>query len=99
MDKKEQTRLRVQRYREKQSSVTSSPDNVTQSPNSVTEFANSVTQYPSIIYALTDNDKRRKLDDIYRSLRDAKQEKNVYYGLPYNGLSFDIIGEMLEVTR
>ena len=85
MDKKEQTRLRVQRYRERKNSVTEMPDNV--------------TQYPAIIYALADPIKRRKLEKVYQSLRDFKQEKNVYYGLPCNGISFDIIGEMLEVTR
>lgn len=50
-----------------------------------------------IVHAIVED--RERLDNVYRSLRDARQEKNVYYGLPYNGLSFDIIGEMLEVTR
>ena len=58
-----------------------------------------VTGYPAIIHALTDPEKRRKLEKVYHSLRDFKQEKGVYYGHPYNGISFDIIGEMLEVTR
>ena len=58
-----------------------------------------VTGYPAIIHALADPEKRRKLEKVYQSLRDFKQEKNVYYGSPYNGLSFDIIGEMLEATR
>lgn len=97
-DKKEQTRLRVQRYRERKS-VTESPNNVTQSPNSVTESPDSVTQYPAIIHALTDPDKRIKLEKIYLSLKNFKQEGNIYYGYPDKGLSFDIVGELLEATK
>jgi len=43
MEKKEQTRLRVQRYRDKQKSVTYTPNIVTQDPNSVTQMDNNVT--------------------------------------------------------
>lgn len=99
MDKKEQTRLRVQRYKAK-NSVTESPNNVTQSPDSVTMDAENVThdvtQYHPLLYALVDPDKRKKLEKIYHSLKEHNQDKNVYYG--YEGISFDIVGEMLEVT-
>lgn len=58
-----------------------------------------VTQYPAILQALTDPTKRRKLEKIYQSLRDFKQEKNVYYGYPDRGVPFDLVGELLEATR
>lgn len=104
MDKLEQTRLRVQRYRERQRSVTKPPDNVTQSPDSVTESVNSetgdVTQYPAIIYALTDQTKRKKLEKVCQSLKIHKQDENVYYGYPgLGGVPFDVIGDLLEATR
>ena len=85
MDKKEQTKLRVQRYRDKQKSVTS----VTQSPENV-------TQYPAIVYALTDPVKREKLEKIHQSLKDFNVFKEVRYGV--YGPTFDAIGEMLEIT-
>ena len=56
-------------------------------------------EYPAILQALTDPIKRRKLEKIYQLLRDFKQEKNVYYGYPDNGIPFDLVGELLEVTR
>lgn len=80
------TRERVKRYRERAKALQDKVEDVTPA----------VTQYPAIIYALMD--KRKKLDEVYRSLKDARQDKNVYYGNPYNGISFDIVGEMLEVT-
>ena len=58
-----------------------------------------ITQYPAIIYALTDPIKRKKLEKIYHSLRDFKQEKNVYYGYPDKGIPFDVVGDLLEATR
>ena len=98
MDKKEQTRLRVNRYRDRKS-VT----NVTQSPESVTESVNSVTldvtHYPAIIYALTDPGKRAKLEKIYQSLSDFKQAGNVYYGCGRSSTPFDVVGDLLEATK
>lgn len=58
-----------------------------------------VTQYPALLYALTDPIKRIKLEKIYQSLRDFKQEKNVFYGYPDYGIPFDLVGEYLEVTK
>ena len=58
-----------------------------------------ITQYPAILKALVDPIKRRKLEKIYQSLRDFKQEKNVYLGYPDKGVPFDLIGELLEATR
>jgi len=89
MDKTAKDRMKRYRNKRRNETVTGTPENVTVD----------VTQYPAIIYALTDPIKRDKLDKVYWSLRAVHQEKNVYYGLPYNGISFDIIGEMLEVTR
>lgn len=55
--------------------------------------------YPAILRALTNPDKRKKLEKIYQSLRDFKQEKNVFYGYPDKGVPFDLVGELLEATR
>ena len=63
MDKKEQTRLRVQRYREKKASVTALHGSVTSSTSealqgSVTQkldVPKDVTQYPALLYALADS--------------------------------------------
>lgn len=99
-DKLEQTRLRVQRYRERQKSVTNSGENVTQSPESVTESEESVTQdvtqYPAIIYALTDPIKRKKLEAITQSLKTFKVADKVFYGI--SGIPFDVVGDLLEAT-
>lgn len=100
MDRTAKERMKRYRGKKRNESVTG---NVTVSPNSVTEGAENVTldvtQYPAIIHALADPDKRRKLEKVYQSLRDFKREKDVHYGLPYNGISFDIAGELLEATR
>ena len=80
--KREQARLRMQKMRNKAN------DNVT--PD--------VTQYPAILLALTDSVKRVKLEKIYESLRNFKQEKNVYFGYPDRGIPFDIVGELLDAT-
>ena len=56
-----------------------------------------LTQYPAILLALTDLTKRRKLEKIYQSLRDFKQEKNVFYGYP-RLIPFDVVGDLLEAT-
>ncbi len=95
MNKKEQTRLRVERYRERKS-VTESPDSVTVSPDNVTQ---DVTHYPAILLALTDPIKRRKLEKISQSLKNHNVDKIVYYGYPDKGVPFDMVGEMLEVTQ
>ncbi len=98
---REQTRKRVERYRDRQKSVTEALPNVTQSPNSVTESVDSVTQdvthYPAIIYALTDPIKRKKLEAIAQSLKEFKQAENVYYGCR-DPVPFDVVGDLLEAT-
>ena len=58
-----------------------------------------ITQYPAIIPALVDPEKRVKLEKIYQSLKEFKQEKNVYYGYPDKGIPFDVVGDLLEATR
>jgi len=100
---REQTKLRVQRYRDKQRSVTNSGDNVTQSPESVTihhdNVTGDVTQYPAIVYALTDPVKRKKMEQVCQSLKTHKQVENVYYGYPgLSGVPFDVIGDLLDAT-
>lgn len=101
MEKKEQTRLRVQRYREKKAlhdSVTPlTPDSVTALPSSVTRSDNNVTQYPAIVHALTDPGKREKLEKICSSLKDHGMLKEVRYGI--DGPTFDIVGEMLTIVK
>ena len=92
MNKKEQTRLRVQRYRNKKKSVT----DVTQGAENVTP---DVTQYPAILRALVDPEKRAKLEKIYQSLKNFNQAENVYYGCGRGSVSFDIVGELLEATQ
>lgn len=57
---------------------------------------NNVTQYPAILLALTDPIKRVKLENIYQSLSDFKQAENVYYGCR---MPFDVVGDLLEVTK
>ena len=84
MDKKEQSKLRMQKMRNKKS-VTS---------GSVTK--DTVTQYPAIVYALTDPVKRGRLEKIHQSLKDFYVFKEVRYGV--YGPTFDAIGEMLEIT-
>ncbi len=79
MDKalqREQTRKRVERYRNKQKDV---------------------TQYPAIVYALTDPEKRKKLEKIYHSLNEFKVADKVYYGI--SGIPFDVVGDLLEATE
>ncbi len=90
MDKKEQTRLRVQRYRDKQNSVT----DVTQSPDNVTQ---DVTQYPAYLYALADIEMRAKLRLIRDSLKTHGVLREVRYGV--SGPTFDVISELLEVVK
>ena len=101
MDKKEQTRLRVQRFRERKS-VTQTVENVTQSPESVTESPNSVTldvtQYPAILMALVDPDKRIKLEKITQSLKAHGVADKVYYGC-IDPIPFDVVGDLLEATK
>ena len=55
-----------------------------------------VTKYPAVIEALVDPVKRAKLEKIYHSLASHNVEMQVRYGLW--GPTFDIIGELLEVT-
>ena len=57
-----------------------------------------VTQYPAILRALVDPEKRTKLEKIYQSLSNFKQAENVYYGC-IDPVPFDVVGELLEVTK
>ncbi len=96
MDKKEQTRLRVQRYRNKKAlhdSVTQNLDTVTQSPDSDTERSNNVTLYPPLLVALADIKKRAKLRAICESLNEHHLLPDVRYGV--SGVTLDVIAELL----
>lgn len=93
--RKEADRERQRRHRALQKGVTS-----------LGVTGEGVTQYPAIIHALCNPDKRVKLEKIYSSLKDCKVENAVYYGYPAKywypegtGISFDTIGELLEVTQ
>lgn len=100
MDKKEQTRLRVQRYREKRNSVTKSPESVTQSPDSVTESPDNVTQdvtHPVMKY-LIEPELRKKMESIVSELKKHNQLENTWFGCGEHPKPLDIVGEMLEVT-
>lgn len=99
MDKRERTRLRVQRYRDRQKSVTNDGEKVTQSPDSVTSEQDNVTQYPAILLALTDPEKRQKLEKIYHSLNEFKVADKVYYGWSKGSVPFDVVGDLLEATN
>jgi len=57
----------------------------------------SVRPHPSILKALVDPDKRIKLEKVYQTLKDFKQAENVYYGV--SGVPFDVVGDLLEVTK
>jgi len=58
------------------------------------------SQYPAILHALTDPEKRKKLEKICQSLKIHKQDMNVYYGYPnMGGVPFDVVGDLLEATR
>lgn len=89
MDKKEQTRERVKRYRERQKSVTLGVDSVTLD----------VTQYPPIVYALADPIKRKKLQDICKALEHRNLQSRLYYGCGDFSISFDVIEDLLEATK
>ena len=93
MDKREQTRLRVQRYRERQSVTQPTPESVTKALKDVTQ---DVTQYPAILDALIDPVKRRKLEKIYQSLKALNVLSEIRYGT--RGPTFDVIGDLLDAT-
>lgn len=58
-----------------------------------------VTQYPSIMYALADPIKRRKLEKICQSLSDHNVLDKVYYGYPgLGGIRFDGVRDLLYAT-
>lgn len=92
--KTEQARLRMQKMRNK--GVTVDPEGVTLIPANVTV---DVTQYPAILLALTDPDKRKKLEKIYHSLNEFKVADKVYYGCGKDSVPFDVVGDLLEATR
>ncbi len=56
-----------------------------------------IKQEPGILDALTDKTKRKKLEKITQSLKDFNVSKEIRYGI--SGPTFDVIGEMLEVTK
>ena len=91
--KREQARLRKQRQRDKERDIVS----VTTGGVTGQGVTLDVTQYPAILLALTDPNKRQKLEKITQSLKDFNQEKNVRYGV--NGPTFDVVGDLLEATR
>jgi len=87
---------RMRRYRNKKrnESVTESPDSVTVRGESVTP---DVTVYPAIVRAITDPKIRSKVERISQELSNRGLSKDVRYGI--DGPTFDIVKELLEVTR
>ena len=112
MDKKAQTRLRVQRYRERaalQGIVTEIPENVTQSPDSVTISAEDVTQDVTRITFADDSSvldlealerNREKLTKLCNFMKSddkfKKYMKDIRFGI--FGCTLDRIGQVLEVV-
>ena len=90
MAKKEQSKERMRRMRERNKSVTDVTDSVTNPLESVTE---GVTQYPAIIHALADIEKRAKLRAICLSLGERHLLPEVRYGV--KGPTMDIVSEYL----
>lgn len=90
MDKTAKDRMR--RYRNKRRNVTG--QSVTTSDDNVTV---DVTVYPAIIRAIADPVKRVKLEKIHQSLKAHNVLREVRYGI--DGPTFDVVGELLEVTR
>ena len=93
MDKKEQTRLRVERYRNKKKSVTSG--SVT-TPSVTLKSITGEALHP-IMEALIDPVKRKKLEAITQSLKAHHVSELVSYGCR-NPIPFDVVGELLEAT-
>lgn len=51
---------------------------------------------PTIPFALVYD--RARLEKVYQSLKDFKQETDVYYGCGKDSVPFDVVGELLEAT-
>ena len=56
-----------------------------------------ITEYPAIIRALVDPKKRAMLEFISEDLKQKHLGHQLSYGV--NGPDFDMVGELLEVTR
>lgn len=52
---------------------------------------------PALPYALVYD--RERLEKVTESLKEFKQDENVYYGCGRDSTPFDLIGEYLEVTK
>lgn len=55
-----------------------------------------MTEHPAILEALVDPVKRLKLEKICKSLKNRGLLREVRYGV--YGPTFDVVGELLEVT-
>ena len=84
---REKVRVRVERYRALHKGVTSL--------GGVTEK----TAYHPILYALVDEDKRRKLERLCEELRHRRLLGEVYYGAGVNALDFEIVEQFLGATE
>ncbi len=65
--------------------------------NRVNDSRPVIKQDSGILDALTDKTKRKKLEKITQSLKDFNVSKEIRYGI--SGPAFDVVGEMLEVTK
>ena len=53
--------------------------------------------YPHIVHSLVDKDKRLRLEKIHACLKGRGLLREVRYGV--FGPTFEVVGELLEVTR
>ena len=65
--------------------------------NRVNDSRPVIKQDHGILEALTDKGKRAKLEKITQGLKNFNVSKEIRYGI--SGPTFDVVGEMLEVTK
>ena len=94
MDKTAAERMKRYRNKKRNETVTESPQSVTESVDSVTA---DVTVHPAIVRAITDPKIRPKIERISGELNSRGLGNDVRYGI--DGPTFDVVNELLEVTR
>lgn len=92
MDNTARERMRRYRNKKRNETVTECNKSVTVSQKSVTA---DVTVHPAIVRAIVD--KRNKIERISQELNSRGLGRDVRYGI--DGPTFDIVKELLEVTR
>ena len=91
---REAVKKAVQKHRVLQQGIT---EDVT--PKESLALQDSVTPVTHpVLNWLVDPGKRKKLEAVFRSLKDRNQLENVRFGAGDYSLPMDIVGEMLEAT-